>query len=103
MLVARASGAFKLTADELTAKLSDHNPLDRLAALAKAKVPLFAIHGDVDKVVPLEANSGEVRKRYEALGGEMQLIVPAGQGHNMWSGFFQSQELVDFVIANAKS
>ena len=74
-----------------------------LPALAKAKVPLFAIHGDIDKVVPLEANSGEVRKRYESLGGEMQLIVPAGQGHNMWSGFFQCQELVDFVIANAKS
>ena len=100
--VARASGAFKLTADELTAKLGDHNPLDRLAALAKAKVPLFAIHGDVDKDVPLEANSGEVRKRYEQLGGEMQLVIPSGQGHNMWNGFFQCQELVDFVIANAR-
>jgi len=22
---------------------------------------------------------------------------PAGQGHNMWSGFFQSTELVAFV------
>ena len=55
-------------------------------------------------MIPLfEANSGEVRKRYETLGGEMQLIVPAGQGHNMWPGFFQCQELVDFVIANAKS
>ncbi|MBC8115926.1 MAG: prolyl oligopeptidase family serine peptidase, partial [Candidatus Saccharimonas sp.] len=100
--VTKASGAFHLTPDELTAQLADHNPIDRLATLAKVKVPLFAIHGDVDKVVPLEANSGEVRKRYQALGGEMQLIVPAGQGHNMWSGFFQCQELVDFVIANAK-
>lgn len=101
--LAPASGAYRLTPDEFRAKLAEHNPIDRLAALAQAKVPLFAIHGDVDKVVPLEANSGEVKKRYEALGGAMQLIVPAGQGHNMWSGFFQSQELVDFVIANAKS
>ncbi len=100
--VERASGAFGLTEAELTSKLTEHNPLDRLAGLAKAKVPLFAIHGDIDKVVPLEANSGEVRKRYESLGGEMQLIVPAGQGHNMWSGFFQCQQLVDFVITNAK-
>jgi pimeloyl-ACP methyl ester carboxylesterase len=99
--IARACGAYGLTEAELTAKLTEHNPLDRLAALAKARVPLFAIHGDVDKVVPLEANSGEVRQRYEKLGGEMQLIVPAGQGHNMWPGFFQSQELVDFVIAHA--
>jgi predicted esterase len=99
----QASGAYRLKPDELAAQLANHNPIDRLTALAKAKVPLFAIHGDIDKVVPIETNSGEMRKRYEALGGEMQLIIPAGQGHNMWSGFFQCQELVDFVIANAKS
>jgi len=100
--VANAAGAYRLTPEELTAKLAEHNPVDRLAGLAKAKVPLFAIHGDVDKVVPLETNSGAVRVRYEALGGSMQLIVPTGQGHNMWDGFFQSQELVDFVIVQAK-
>jgi hypothetical protein len=64
-------------------------------------VPLFAIHGDVDAVVPLEANSGLVKERYTALGGSMQLSIPRGQGHNMWPGFFQSQELVDFVKAHA--
>ena len=32
----------------------------------------------------------------------MELIVPKGQGHNMWNGFFECQKLVDFVIANAK-
>jgi hypothetical protein len=31
----------------------------------------------------------------------MQLVVPAGQGHNMWPGFFQCQALVDFVLARA--
>ncbi len=100
--VAKACGAYGMSADELAARLVEHNPLDRLAALAKADVPLFAIHGDVDRVVPLEANSGEMRKRYEALGGKMQLIVPPGQGHNMWPGFFQCQELVDFVIAQTR-
>ena len=25
-----------------------------------------------------------------------------GQGHNGWSGWFQCQELVDFVIAHAR-
>ena len=91
-----------MTAEEMAARLAEHNPVDRLAALARAGVPLFAIHGDVDRVVPLEANSGEMRKRYEALGGQMQLIVPPGQGHNMWAGFFQCQELVDFVVAQVK-
>ena len=53
-------------------------------------------------IQPLEKTSA-FRGRYQALGGKMQLIVPAGQGHNMWPGFFQCQELVDFVIANATS
>jgi pimeloyl-ACP methyl ester carboxylesterase len=100
--VARASGAYGMTADELQAALAEHNPIDGLKALATAGVPLFAIHGDSDKVVPLDANSGEMKTRYEAMGGSMQLVVPAGQGHNMWEGFFQCRELVDFVISRAK-
>jgi pimeloyl-ACP methyl ester carboxylesterase len=100
--VDKACGAYRLTKEDLSAHLADYNPIDRLAALAEAVVPLFAIHGDSDTVVPLEANSGEMRKRYEALGGTMQLIVPPGQGHNMWTGFFQCQELVDFVLARQK-
>ncbi len=97
--VAKAAGAYGMTTEEFQAKLPEHNPIDRLAALAKAGVPLFAIHGDNDKVVPLDANSGEMRNRYEALGGKMQLLIPPGQGHNMWPGFFQCQELLDFVLA----
>lgn len=100
--ITKASPAFHMTPEELTKCLAEHNPLDRLAPLAKAKVPLFAIHGDVDQPVPLTDNSGEMRKRYTALGGKMTLIISAGQGHNMWSGFFQSQELVNFVIERAK-
>ena len=99
--VAKAAGAYNLKPDELQAKLKEFNPVDRLEGLAKAKVPLFAIHGDIDKVVPLEANSGRVKGRYAALGGAMTLVVPPQQGHNMWPGFFQSRELVEFVIAHA--
>jgi pimeloyl-ACP methyl ester carboxylesterase len=98
----KACGAYRMTADELRKRLSEFNPIDRLSPLAKAGVPMFTIHGDADKVVPLEANSGEVRKRYEALDGKMKLIIAAGQGHNMWPGFFQCQELVDFVISELR-
>lgn len=100
--LARAASAYRLSADELAGKLGEHNPTERLAALAKAGVPLLAIHGDVDTLVPLEANSGEVQRRYRQLGGKMQLIVPPGQGHNMWPGFFQCQELVEFVLQHAR-
>ena len=93
--------AFGLRADEFSRQVARHNPVDRLESLARAQVPIFHIHGDVDQTVPLEANSGELRKRYEKLGGQMTLQIPAGQGHNMWPGFFQCQKLVDFVIQNA--
>lgn len=101
--IERAAGAYQLTADEFKGELRNHNPLDRLESLAKARVPLFAIHGDVDVVVPLGQNSGEMAKRYAALGGKMELVVPKGHGHNMWRGFFECQELVDFVIKHARA
>ena len=96
--LSKASGAYELTADELTARLSEFNPVDRLASLAEAGVPLFAIHGDSDNVVPLDANSLLVAERYWARGGHMQLVRVHDQGHNMWPGFFQCAELVDFVL-----
>ena len=49
--------------------------------------------------MPLKDNSGEVARRYEKLGGKMELKVAKGQGHKLWDGFFQCQELVDFVLA----
>ena len=98
----RACGAYDMTEEQLAAKLAEHNPIDRLALLAEAKVPIFHIHGDRDTAVPLDENSSEVRKRYVKLGGEMTLEVVAGQGHNMWPGWFHSQALVDFVMAHAR-
>lgn len=101
--LATAAGAFGLTPEELGRRLSEFNPLDRLAPLAAARVPLFVIHGDSDKLVPLEQNSGAVRARYEALGGSIRLIVPAGQGHSMWPGFFQNDEMAAWMIATAQA
>jgi hypothetical protein len=100
--LARACGAYGMTEAELAAHLAEHNPIGRLAALAKAGVPFFAIHGDSDTLVPLEANSALLKTRYTALGGSMQLVAPPGQGHNMLAGFFQSEELVKFVTTHAK-
>jgi pimeloyl-ACP methyl ester carboxylesterase len=98
--IAKACGAYGMTEAALTEQLKQHNPIDRLAPLAQAGVPIFHIHGDVDTAVPLQNNSGEVSRRYRELGGKMELMVPPGQGHNMWTGFFQCKELVEFVIAN---
>jgi len=99
--LSRACGAYEMTKEQLAAKLAEHNPIDRLAPLAKARVPILHIQGDSDRVVPLDKNSGPLAERYRKLGGKITLEVVKGQGHNMWPGWFRSQRLVDFVIANA--
>lgn len=100
--LARACNAYEMTEQELERSLAEHNPIDRLAPLAKSRVPIFHIHGDRDTVVPIEENSGVLASRYEQLGAPMTLKVVKGQGHNMWTGWFEDQDLVDFVIAHAK-
>ena len=99
--IKKACGAYGMTEAQLNAVLAEHNPVDRIGALAKAQVPIYHIHGDSDTLVPLEKNSGALAQRYRQAGGVMTLNVVKGQGHNMWPGWFQCQELVDFVIAQA--
>jgi pimeloyl-ACP methyl ester carboxylesterase len=100
--LAKACGAYHLSEGELAATLANHNPVERIAPLAKAGVPVLHLHGDQDAVVPLEQNSALLSERYRGAGGSLELIVFPGQGHNRWSGWFTSQPLVDFVIAHAK-
>lgn len=99
--IEKACGAYGLSAADLTAHLTEHNPIDRLASLARAGVPILHIHGDSDKLVPLEKNSGELARRYRELGGPMELIIVKGKGHEVCPEFFRSQDFVDFVIRHA--
>lgn len=99
--IQRAAGAYEMTAKQLSAKLTIHNPINRLAPLAKAKVPIFHIHGDTDKVVPLKDNSALLAKRYRTLGGAVEVEVMKGQGHNLWKGWFEHDKLTEFMITKA--
>ena len=100
-----AAGAYGLAPAELEAHADEFNPILRVEGLAKATVPVVLIHGDADKVVPLKENSAEFVRRYQHAGAEslVKLIVLEGQGHNLFEGFFHSQELVDFAIARARA
>lgn len=101
----KAAPAYGLPPAELAAKAAELCPIERIAVAANAGVPVCIIHGDDDKVVPLEPNSLRLKQTYEAVGkGDLvNLIVAKGQGHNFWEGFFRCQELVDFLIARAKA
>jgi pimeloyl-ACP methyl ester carboxylesterase len=98
----KACGAYGMTEQELDAQLAQHNPIARIGPLAKAHVPVFHIHGNADVVVPLEKNSGELAARYRRLGVDFTLKVIDGRGHDLWPGWFQCEELVDFVVANSR-
>lgn len=63
---------YNLTEDQaLKSKLS---PIHCLAPLAKAKIPIIAVVGDVDEVVPLAENMAIVEERYKKLGGKIEVI-----------------------------
>ncbi len=101
----RAAPAYEMKPEELKASLEQHNPIAKMEVLAKAKVPVFIIHGDDDKVVPLKQNSQALVETYKAAKSDdvTKLIVVDGQGHNFWPGFFRSQKLVDFAITQASA
>ena len=103
--IEKAAPAYELSAETLNARQDELNPIKRVAVLARAKIPVFLIHGDSDKVVPLEPNSGEFRNQYKKTGAEslIDLMILEKQGHNMYEGFFRSQALVDFAIKFART
>jgi len=97
-----AAGAYGVTEEQLGASLAENNPIDRLAPLAAARVPIFCVHGDSDTVVPLDANSAELACRYAKLGGSIELKVAPGKGHDTSPDFFECQEMVDFFIRHLR-
>ena len=90
--------AYGMSAVELRAHLRDNNPIDRLAPLARAHVPIFHIHGDADKVVPLQPNTLDFVQRYKDLGGTAEVEVIHGKGHEEVPEFFQSEQVPDFLL-----
>ncbi|MCP4314362.1 MAG: hypothetical protein GY790_24165 [Bacteroidetes bacterium] len=97
-----AAGKYGMTEEQFVKELKQHNPIDRLALLARAKVPIYHNTGDVDKLVPAKDNSFLVEKRYKALGGDITVTVFKGQGHNYWTGFFEDEVMAEFIIKHAK-
>jgi pimeloyl-ACP methyl ester carboxylesterase len=84
-------------ADEAEALKYDKNPVDNLAPLAKAKVPLFLLCGDADTVVPYLENGAVVKERYENLGGPVTVMIKKGMDHHP-HGLDDPTPIVDFVL-----
>ncbi len=94
----RIAKPYGMSVDELRAQMDQHNPVARLRPLADARVPMLHVHGDQDKVVPLQSHSAELTRRYKALGGSADVIVIPGRGHEVVPEYWQEPRLVEFFL-----
>jgi len=75
----------------------DRNPVDNLAPLAEAKIPILAVIGEADEVVPVTENMDLVETRYRKLMGSIQVIRKPGGKHHPHS-LQDPAPIVDFVV-----
>jgi lysophospholipase L1-like esterase/pimeloyl-ACP methyl ester carboxylesterase len=87
---------FRSETDALAGKVS---PIDHLAPLAQARVPLLHVYGDADDVVPWDENTGVLAERYRQLGGSITLIPKPGVGHHP-HGLQDPAPVVEFIVTN---
>jgi len=58
------------------------NPVDTLAPIAAAGIPIIAVYGEADVDLPPEENILLLQGRYRALGGDITVIAKPGVGHH---------------------
>ncbi|MCB8933294.1 MAG: SGNH/GDSL hydrolase family protein [Fimbriimonadaceae bacterium] len=90
---------FASEAEALVYKL---NPIDNLAPLAKAHVPIIHCAADADEVVPYLENTSILKDRYERLGGTIEVIVKHGFKHHP-HGLDDPTPLVEFILRHTKA
>jgi hypothetical protein len=95
---------YGLSLEELERRAGEFNPVDNLAALAKAGVKILHLHGDADTLVPTIANSTELARRYRELGAEAEVVLLQGlpatkRGHD-GPELYESGPLVKFLLAD---
>jgi pimeloyl-ACP methyl ester carboxylesterase/lysophospholipase L1-like esterase len=91
--------AYGLSADEALAYR--FNPIDQLAALVRANVPILHVIGAADAVVPPAENSAIVAARYRKLGGVIQVISKPGVGHHPHS-LPNPRPIVEFMVRSSR-
>lgn len=72
------------------------NAFHSLPELAKYKIPIIAVCGDSDKVVPYQENMRRLREQYVSMGGVVEVILKPGCDHHPHS-LEQPEAVVDFI------
>jgi pimeloyl-ACP methyl ester carboxylesterase/lysophospholipase L1-like esterase len=87
--------------DEAEAFAYTKNPLDNLAPLAKAGIPIIHVVGEADTDVPVRENTDIVEKLYKEMGGTIQVIRKPDLGHHPHS-LPNPELIVDFILQHTK-
>ncbi|MGJ8650895.1 MAG: hypothetical protein ACSHX4_11095 [Opitutaceae bacterium] len=88
--------SFGYTSDAEALKTKE-SPIDLLEPLAKADVPILMVCGSKDEAVPYEENDAIMEKRYQALGGDITVIVE-DKGHT--HGMKDPTPVLEFIREN---
>ena len=73
------------------------NPIDNLAPIAAAGIPIISVCGDSDQTVPYKENMDVVRSRYLAAGGPVEVILKKECDHHPHS-LDNPEPVVDFIL-----
>ena len=80
------------------------NPIDVLAPIAQAKIPLLHIVSLNDRVVPPEENTFVLAERYRGMGGSIEILEveegPRANGHHF--DHPDPQQVADFISTHAQ-
>jgi alpha-mannosidase len=74
------------------------NPVDSLAPLAAAGLPIIAVYGAADVDLPPDENILLLKSRYEALGGSIKVIAKPTLGHHPHS-LLDPGPLLAFILS----
>lgn len=75
------------------------SPIDNLTPLLQAHIPVIAVCGDSDQIVPYLDNMKPLADRYRSMGGIVETILKKGCDHHPHS-LEQPEPVVDFIVRN---
>lgn len=65
------------------------------------KIPVYIYHGDCDDIVPID-ESITMLKSVNKNGGNAQIKICYGLGHNAWDIAYADDELIDWLLSHKK-
>ncbi len=66
------------------------------------KVPIWAFHGDADRVVPVKGTNDMIAALKEA-GGKPKVTLYEGVNHNSWSQTYANKEMFEWMFAQKRT